>query len=142
MEFFRVADVRTTEKDLQEQLTIENLPECCDSIPSVLEASGDCGKVFCIWGEFVVHREPINGGVRFSMPGCPNAMAWTVTTGYPPAPGQIVIHATISRLEIDEGLLESIHTFFDDWKEGLERLFQGKTASPGPDLNRSPFPMI
>jgi len=33
------------------------------------------------WGEFQLRRDPIKGGVRYSMSDCPNALAWTITTG-------------------------------------------------------------
>lgn len=128
MEFFRIVEVQTTDSELQNRLVIERLPEFCDSIPSLLECTGNEGRIFCLWGEFVIHREVINGGVRFALPGCPNALAWTVTTGYPPVPDKVLIHCTINRVEVDPDLKESIDTFLDDWKEGIARTFSGITS--------------
>lgn len=84
MEFFEIADVSTNEKTIQEKLTMGSLDEFCESIfplnedPEVCQTGG-------MWGEFTVRRDLIMGGVRFSMLDCPNALAWTITTGYPPA---------------------------------------------------------
>lgn len=142
MEFFRIADVETSEEQLRQKVTIENMPDLCDSIPSILECSGNEGTIFCLWGQFDVHREPINGGVRFSMPGCPNALAWTVTTGYPPAPNKVVIHCTISRTEIDAEFKESFDTFLDDWKEGVERTLSGAGNSRSEEPKKLHFPML
>ncbi|WP_212636870.1 hypothetical protein [Desulfacinum hydrothermale] len=79
--------------------------------------------IFCIWGRFVIHREKINGGVRFTMPECPNAFPWTVTTGFPPALDKIVVHGTLNRTEHDPDFVESMEEFFAHWKEGLESLW-------------------
>ena len=105
---------------IQKRLTIESLTHFCASIHTVLENHGESGKIFCLWGHFYVNREEINGGVRFTLPDCPNAMASTVTTGYPPSPDQVVIHCTISRIEHDPDFIETIHTFVEDWKSGIE----------------------
>ena len=142
MEFFRIADVETSEEGLQQKVNIENMPDLCDSIPSILECSGNEGKIFCLWGQFDVRRELINGGVRFTMPGCPNALAWTVTTGYPPAPNKVVIHCTISRVEIDAEFKESFDTFLDDWKEGVEKTLSGDATSQGEKSRKAQFPML
>ncbi len=120
MEFFAIADVSVTEKILQERLTIDSLPKFCVSIETVIEKKGNRGLIFCLWGEFRVHREIINGGIRYTLPGCPNALAWTITTGYPPEPDKVVIHCTINRTEHEPELIESIETFVNDWKSGLE----------------------
>lgn len=121
MEFFAIADRKTEESILKEKLSIDSLPLFCTSIETVLENEGDRGSIFCLWGEFRVHRETINGGVRFTLPGCPNSLAWTITTGYPPDPDKVVIHCTISRSEHEPDFIESIETFISDWKEGIEK---------------------
>ena len=71
---------------------------------------------------FFVERQLIKGGVRFSLPECPNALAWTITTGFEPAPDKVIIHCTINRLEHDEDFIESIELFVKSWKIGLEAL--------------------
>ncbi len=135
MEFFATARVGTDPGTLQEELTIERLPEWCASIDTVLEGSGDRGRVYCVWGEFVVTRELIRGGLRFTLPGCPNALAWTVTTGFPPDPDAVVVHCTINRREHDPDFIETIEAFVDDWREGLEAglkaSFRNSASGPG-----------
>ena len=67
-----------------------------------------------IWGEFTLSRNVINGGVRFALLECPNALCWTVTTGFPPESESIVIHLTINRQQKDEEFIEEIQEFLDD----------------------------
>ena len=105
MEFFGFANLRTDEKRLQQCLSLERLPEFCAGISSLVKQISDqeC-EVYCLWGHFAIRKGLINGGVRFTMPTCPNALAWTVTTGLPPAPDQVVVHCTIARSEARPGL--------------------------------------
>lgn len=121
MEFFAHACVPASGALLQERLTISSLPDFCASVDRVLGQDGDdAGTVWCVWGEYRVHREPINGGLRFTLPDCPNALAWTVTTGHPPDPATVVVHCTIARPEHDPDFIESIEQFVVDWRRGLE----------------------
>lgn len=120
MEFFAIADRRTTTDTLQTRLDIASLTSWCASISQVLSHDGDTGEIFCVWGRFVVHREQIRGGVRFSLPGCPNAFAWTVTTDLPPAPDKIVIHCTINRHDHDVDFIATIEQFVNHWRNGLD----------------------
>lgn len=134
MEFF--ASVRTAmDADaLFNRLTVENLPQWCAGIDAVLEHAGDEGRIYCLWGEFTVRRERIRGGVRFTLPGCPNALAWTITTGLPPDPENVVIHCTINRSFHDPGFIESIESFVADWAVGLASpvsTFGQEDGSPG-----------
>ncbi|MCW9013404.1 MAG: hypothetical protein OQL06_06440 [Gammaproteobacteria bacterium] len=123
MEFFASVDSRHSVASLQEKLIIENLPRYCASIDTVIENKNYRGLIYCIWGEFAVAREVINGGVRFSLTSCPNSLAWTITTGHEPVPDDTVIHLTISRQQHDFDFIDSIHTFVSDWKQGLEKVF-------------------
>ena len=118
MEFFVIVDARSTERDIQEKLTLMNLDDYCESMfplgdnPEVCPTGG-------MWGEFIVRRDLIMGGVRFSMLNCPNALAWTITTGYPPARDKIVVHLTINRERKQEEFVEEIHLFLNDLNHGL-----------------------
>ncbi len=56
-------------------------------------------KGLTLWGEFVISYNKINGGVRFTLVDCPNALSWTITTGFSPERQKIVIHATINRTQ-------------------------------------------
>jgi len=122
MEFFRVVEGSVDAGRLQEELTIATLDSFCDSIDRVIRADGDEGEIYCLWGQFHVHRERVNGGVRFTLPTCPNALQWTVTSGFPPAEDGVVLHASINRTEHDPDFIESIEMFLDDWVSGLQGL--------------------
>lgn len=119
MEFYRNIKKVITTAELQSAMTIVDLPKHCDAIYEVMNDDGDHGEINCIWGVFIVHREVIKAGVRFTMPGCPNALAWTITSEKEGA--EILFHLTINRNEHDEEFLESIEEFVDDWATGLSR---------------------
>lgn len=120
MEFFATTTIPTSAADLQRRLTIGELPNWCASIEKVLRDAHSGGEIYCVWGTFDVNREEMRHGVRFTLPHCPNALQWTVTTGHLPDPRQTVIHATINRTEQDQDFIDSIRSFVDDWKAGLE----------------------
>lgn len=120
MEFFAATTIPASVADLQRRLTISQLPRWCASIEKVLGDAQSSGEIYCVWGKFHVHREELRDGVRFSLPDCPNALQWTVTTGHKPNPRHTVIHLTINRTEHDRDFIASIHKFVADWKAGLE----------------------
>lgn len=120
MEFFATAEKIIDGDVLQARLDIASLPTFCASVTQVLSHDGNEGEIYCSWGLFFVRREPIRGGVRFTLPKCPNTLAWTITTGLPPAPEKIVVHLTIIRTEHDPEFVTSIEKFMEDWRHGLE----------------------
>lgn len=120
MEFYATADVRTDALELQRRLSIATLPQWCASIDKVLGDEGSRGEIYCVWGTFRVHREDLRDGVRFTLPGCPNALQWTVTTGQPPDPHTVVVHLTINRAGHDADFIASNEQFVADWRAGLE----------------------
>lgn len=122
MEFFAVVDKEISPDTLQQRLDVASLDRWCTSISRVLSHRGDKGEIYCVWGQFIVRRELIRGGVRFTLPTCANTLAWTVTTGLSPAPGKIVIHCTINRREQDADFVGSIEQFVEDWRQGLNKL--------------------
>lgn len=116
MEFFRSCSAKTDAATLQQELVVPALPQFCDAIDTVTEPAGaDAGVVYCLWGEFRVHRECINGGVRFTLPECPNAVTWTLTTGHAPDPAAVVLHLTINRRVHDPDFVESLVWFAEAW---------------------------
>ena len=117
MEFFRQLKKNCQPDQLQTLCSLHRLPELCNSIDRLLEQRGESGEIYCLWGSFRVNRERIKHGVRFSLPGCPNALAWTITA----EPDAVTIHCTINRSEHDPDFTESIDQFIDDWLTGLER---------------------
>ena len=119
MEFFKIVDVESSESLLKDRLTIENLDKFCKNMFPLDEGIEVC-KIGSIWGEFTLRRDEIMGGVRFSMLNCPNALTWTITTGYPPDREKIVIHTTINRERKPDEFIEEIHQFIDDLNVGLK----------------------
>ena len=91
----------------------------CSSIDKVLSHNGDRGEIYCVWGEFKVHRGLIRQGVRFTLPNCRNAVQWTITTATDD-PGCLSIHSTIDQPQHDPDFVDSLQQFVDDWKQGLE----------------------
>lgn len=121
MEFFATARIPVSAGHLQ-RITAGRLVDLCPSIERMLIVHDDNNaRVWTVWGEFDVRRECINGGVRFTLPDCANALAWTITAGHPPAPEDVVIHATINRAEQDPDFVETIETFVEEWRAALER---------------------
>ncbi len=129
MEFFTTANLSTTTDSLQEKLSLNQLDRYCSEINKVLYVESEQrGSIYCTWGEFIVERQLIHGGLRFTLPQCPNALSWTITCGAKSASDQVVIHATINRTTHDSDFIESIETFVDGWKSGLETM--GETNTP------------
>ncbi len=120
MEFLATTIISASAADLQRRLTISELPRWCASIEKVLSDAKSSGEIYCVWGTFRVQREDLSHGVRFSLPICPNALQWTVTTGHQPSPQHTVIHLSINRIEQDQDFVDSIKKFVDDWRAGLE----------------------
>ena len=120
MEFYRAIKKPMSSGELQSAIKITDLPSYCASIYEVTHDDGDQGEISCVWGVFSIYREVIKHGLRFSMPGCPNALAWTITAEK--GDNEILLHLTINREEHDEEFIESIVQFADDWQAGLSRL--------------------
>jgi hypothetical protein len=133
MEFFEFANVPTTQEEIRNKVSIDTLPFFCEEIEAV-DAAEELGRViyFRHWGRFHLRQENVMGGVRFSVPDCPNALAWTVTTGYPPYPEKIVLHATINRLEHDAEFIDATKALLTTLKTGLEKNFHSEPANAEP----------
>ncbi len=118
MEFFeQVENSKLDKEQLKQLVTIAHLPELCASIDSVISDEGKTGVIYCLWGEFTVNREELEYGVRFSLPKCPNALTWSITTDEDN--NYIVIHCTINRKEQEQDLIDSIIEFVTDWSKGI-----------------------
>jgi hypothetical protein len=120
MEFFANTIISATAEELQRRLTIGELSYWCASIEKVMSDAQSSGEIYCVWGTFIANRERMQNGVRFTLPDCPNALQWTVTTGHQPNPQHTVIHATINRTKQDQDFVDSLQQFVNDWKVGLE----------------------
>jgi hypothetical protein len=119
MEFFSQASVRMSASDIQRFVNIQNLSEWCRSIDKVLSVQDERGDIYCVWGEFRIHRELIHDGVRFTLPNCKNAVQWTISPN-PENSAQVQVHCTINRSHQDEDFVESLENFVNDWRDGLE----------------------
>lgn len=124
MEFYAQTLCCCSVDELQHELTIPRLPNLCEAIDKLLEHDGDRGKIYCLWGEFSVHREMIRNGIRYTLPGCPNTLAWTVTLEQGEHNQQhLLIHCTINQRTHDPDFIESIEYFVAAWQQGLENAF-------------------
>jgi hypothetical protein len=132
MEFFAVADVMMSPEAIREKITLAALPDYCESFALVDCLGEESCEVESIWGRFRVTRQEITGGLRFTMPTCPNCFAWTITSGLPPTPDQVVIHATFNRSAHEPWFIESMEEFVRQWQAGLEGAAAGgNSAGPG-----------
>ncbi len=122
MEFFRIVDIVANQAEIQKEIGIGSISRIYPDI-IVLEGDEKEFQIGSIWGEFNIRRDNINGGIRFSMLNCPNALAWTITTGYPPAREKIIIHLTINRQQKQPEFIEEIEEFLNGWQNGLKKVF-------------------
>ena len=119
MEFFRTIDVESNETDLRDSLKLNNLEQFSNLMFSLGESTEANSPIGGLWGEFTLRRSPISGGIRFDLMECPNALAWTITTGLPPVRDAVVIHLTINRQEQEQVFMDEINEFLDDHTESL-----------------------
>jgi len=122
MEFFRIIDKQTSEELIQEKINPKSLENFTESM-FFLEESSNNFKGATLWGEFLISYDKIKGGIRFTLLDCPNGLAWTITTGFPPARDKIIIHATINRTQKPEEFIEEVDEFLDEWEAGLKANF-------------------
>ena len=126
MEFFRIIQVQTQVKNIQDELTIKNLELISNEIFVIGKQSESEASIGGVWGEFTLTRSLISGGLRFALSECPNALAWTITTGFDPDPAAIIVHLTINRQQQKELFIAEIEAFLDDQSVCLEQYFNGK----------------
>ena len=123
MEFYKYVNVDIDVDRLQEIVTIRNLTQLCNSIYDIIQDDITKGKIYCIWGHFKINKEIIKNGVRFTLPNCPNALAWTITKERVGESDKILIHCTINKSEHEPDFIQSIEQFVSDWKIGLESYY-------------------
>lgn len=138
MEFFAVARVSTSPEIIRAMITLASLPEYCESFALVDCLAGDSCEVESVWGRFQVVRQEITGGLRFTMPTCPNCFAWTITTALPPDPGKVAVHGTINRSDHEAWFIESMEEFVQQWQAGLERIIGGRDDPSRPKVEPCP----
>ena len=126
MEFFRTINSSTDEQTIKNTFGFKHLESMSSQLFLLEPLSDSLSKIGSLWGEFTLTRQEIKGGLRFSLLECPNALVWTITTGYEPAPNSVIVHLTINRTEKDEEFLEEIEDFLDDHSSLLKDVFDSK----------------
>lgn len=121
MEFFKIIDISTNEKEIQERINLSTLDTFISSMFILEKHSEYSAHIGSIWGEFTLKYDRIKGGVRFYLVECPNAFTWTITTGYPPGREKIVLHLTINRTRKKQEFIDEINEFIVDWETGIEK---------------------
>jgi len=121
MEYFEFIESNADISTLKFELSINNLVKYCASVSEVFHSNQQQGEIYCIWGRFTVNRELLDNGIRFSFPGCPNALTWTITKE-PDNTNQIVLHLTINKQQIDNDFAQSIKQFIADLTKGISQL--------------------
>lgn len=122
MEFFRIINTQVTEEKIKEKINPESLENFTESM-FFLEKSDTNFKGATLWGEFLISYDKINGGVRFTLLDCPNALSWTITTGFPPERNKIILHCTINRTQKPQEFVDEIIDFLEEWETGLNSQF-------------------
>lgn len=120
MEFFVQIDKSVSAERLQQEIQVKDIPRYCSFVSEIRPDEHNEQEMISFWGVHTVRRELIRGGIRFTLPGCPNVLSWTITTDLPPNLDEVVLHCVINRMEHDPDFIESIEGFVDDWKTGLE----------------------
>lgn len=123
MEFFRILDKQVSEATIQNKITPESLEKFTESMFVLEGRDANLFKGTTLWGEFEISYHKIKGGIRFTLLDCPNALAWTITTGYPPERTKIVLHATINRTQKPDEFIEEVEEFLEEWESGLNNQF-------------------
>jgi len=122
MEFFRIIDKQVTEEQLQTKINPKSVEEFTESMLFIKSDENNFVGL-TLWGEFNISYDKINGGARFALLDCPNALSWTITAGFPPEEDKIILHCTINRRDKPLEFIEEIEEFINEWEEGLKREF-------------------
>ncbi len=128
MEFFRILTLETSETELQEKLVLSQLEAYSTLFFPIGELHSNQVEIGGLWGEFTLVRSEIKGGLRFALKECPNALCWTLTTGYPPKRDALIIHLTINRQQKKPDFLEEIEDFLDDHQACLEEFLKKESV--------------
>ena len=134
MEFFKIVNVSVTEMDLQKKIDLDNIELFSNHLFKLGESQNNAIYIGSLWGEFTLLRQVIKGGVRFALKECPNALTWTITTGYPPKREAIVLHLTINRKRKDKVFIEEINEFLDDHAHMMEKFFENNDFPDKTDI--------
>jgi len=123
MEFFKIIDIEKNQEWIHENIHIDNLEKLTET-NFIIEKNNNNALIGTLWGEFNLSYNKINGGVRFTLTSCPNALAWTITSGFPPERNKIILHATINRTRKPQEFIDEVTDFLDDWETGLIKFYK------------------
>ena len=129
MEFFRIVEIGITEEIIRRSLTLNNIENMSSQLFQLAAPMGREVSIGSIWGEFTLTCDLINGGLRFALVECPNALTWTITTGFTPLRESVVIHLTINRVQKQQQFVDEIEEFLDDHVLCLQNIFSGDSPS-------------
>ena len=118
MEFFKIIDKQVSEKWIQESIQPASIGLFTETM-QFLKTENHNFRGLTLWGEFLISYDKIKGGVRFTLLDCPNALSWTITTGYPPEREKIVFHCTLNRTQKSQDFIDEVNEFIDEWAVGL-----------------------
>jgi len=122
MEFFRIIDKKVTQELIKDSIQPKSLENFTDSM-LYLENYEENFIGLTLWGEFKISYDKINGGVRFTLLDCPNALSWTITTGLSEEREKIILHCTINQSNKPDEFIEEIQEFLDEWETGIQASF-------------------
>ena len=128
MEFFRVIKLKTEESEIRKRLDFHNLESMSNELFLLEIINKNHAQIGSLWGEFTLQRTVIKGGLRFALLECPNALAWTITTGYDNDEGFVMIHLTINRKEKTQEFIDEINEFRDDHSKLLKMSLETKNV--------------
>jgi len=122
MEFFKIIEKQTSEENIQEKITPQNLENFTESMFLLEQLENDFSGA-TLWGEFLISYDKMKGGVRFALLDCPNALQWTITADFSAERNKIVLHATINQTQKPDEFIEEIEEFLMEWEAGLNSQF-------------------
>lgn len=122
MEFFRIIDKKVTQELIKDSIQPKNIENFTESM-LFIENYEDDFIGLTLWGEFKISYDNINGGVRFTLLDCPNALSWTITVGLAEEREKIILHCAINQSNKPEEFIEEIQEFLDEWETGIKASF-------------------
>lgn len=124
MEFFRIINIESSESEIKAHFTLNNIEKLSNQVFVIGDQNNEWANIGSVWGEFTLERYEIKGGLRFVLKECPNALCWTITTGFQPDKKAIILHLTINRIEKDAEFIEEIEEFLDDQSACISSYFE------------------
>jgi len=119
MEFFRIIDKKVSQELIKDSIQPKTIGNFTESM-LYLENHEENFIGLTLWGEFIISYDKINGGVRFTLIDCPNALSLTITTRLSEESEKIILHCTINQSNKPDVFVEEIQEFLDEWETGIK----------------------